>query len=69
MISLWDLRTGDFVDLAGDVVAEVLAPTEDGEWVPVIYREVSDPEDRWLLGMQDLAHVSELVARRWEHVN
>ena len=69
MISLWDLRTGDLIELRSGVLAEVLATTEDGEWIPVVYREVSTPEDGWLIGTTDLVHAPEVLARRWEHVN
>ena len=36
--SIWDLKSGERITLDSGAVAEVLAPTEDGEWILVKYR-------------------------------
>ena len=36
-VDLWTLKTGSRVELEDDVIAEVQAPTEDGQWVSQIH--------------------------------
>ncbi len=69
MTSTWSLQTGDLIELDGGVLAEVMAPSEDGEWVTVVYRVVTDPEDEWLVGTPDAVHAREIRAARWTHLN
>lgn len=55
---LWTLQTGDRVStLTGDE-AEVVAPTEDGEWIRVRY--VVSPRDS-LIGSEDLLSIDEVA--------
>ena len=37
--SIWGLKVGDRISLDSGAVAEVIAPTEDGEWVLVRYND------------------------------
>ena len=46
--------------LDSGVVAEVLAPTEDGEWILVKYIEA--PESPDLVGTEDLCSTEEIVS-------
>ena len=56
--SIWDLKVGDRISLDSGAVAEVIAPTEDGEWVLVKYVEA--PESLQIIGTQDLCRNGEL---------
>lgn len=69
MFNHWEMRTEDLIELREGLVAEIVAPTEDGIWLPVQYCDAADPEDRWLVGTFDTVHFDEIVARRWEHRN
>jgi hypothetical protein len=62
VVSLWEIRPGDLVELEGRLVAEAVRATEDGRWLPVVYREAAQPADGWLVGTFDLVEVSEVVA-------
>ncbi len=50
---LTEFKTGDIVRLTGGLVAEVVAPTEDGRWVRVRY--ISAPMRPELEGTEDLS--------------
>ena len=58
--SIWDLKPGDRITLDEEVVAEVIAPTEDGEWIRVRYMDV--PESPELVGTEDLCSTDEIVS-------
>jgi hypothetical protein len=62
VVSLWEVRPGDLVELEGRLLAEAVGATEDGRWLPVVYREAAQPADRWLVGTFDLIEASEVVA-------
>ncbi len=51
--SIWDLKVGDRISLDSGAVAEVITPTEDGEWVLVKYVEA--PESPKLSGRRTCA--------------
>ena len=55
---LWVLTVGSQVELEEGVVAEVQAPTEDGEWVKVKY--ILAPQDPELVGTEDLCTADEI---------
>ena len=57
--SIWDLKMGDRISLDSGAVAEVIAPTEDGEWVLVKYVEALDSPE--LVGTEDLCSTGELL--------
>ena len=57
--SIWDLKVVDRISLDSGAVAEVIAPTEDGEWVLVKYIEV--PESPQIVGTQDLCSTGEIL--------
>ena len=57
-MDLYELRRGDRVRTADGAVVEVLAETEDGQWIKVRYVEA--PEDPHLVDTEDLCHVDEL---------
>lgn len=56
--SIWDLRVGKRVTLDSGAVAEVVAPTEDGEWVLVRY--IAAPESPEIVGTEDLCSTDEI---------
>ena len=58
--SIWDLKSGDRITLDSEVVAEVVAPTEDGEWIRVKYTDA--PESPELVGTEDLCSTDEIVS-------
>lgn len=55
--SLWELHVGDRLHTIDGDLVEVVAPTQDGEWVKVRY------VDSRLEGMEDLLHVDEVAER------
>ena len=57
--SIWDLKVGGRISLDSGVVAEVIAPTEDGEWVLVKYVEA--PESPQIIGTEDLCSTGEIL--------
>ena len=57
-LSIWDLKVGERITLGSGAVAEVVAPTEDGEWVLVKYVVV--PESPGLVGTEDLCSAHEI---------
>lgn len=57
--SIWDLKMGERVTLDSGAVAEVIAPTEDGEWVLVKY--VAAPESPEIIGTEDLCSSDEIL--------
>ena len=57
-MDLYELRRGDRVRTADGAVVEVLAETEDGQWVKVRY--IESPDDPGLVDTEDLCHVDEL---------
>jgi hypothetical protein len=57
-VNLDTLKPGDRVRTADDAVAEVLAASEDGEWIRVKYlRSDQDPE---LVNTEDLCSADEI---------
>ena len=60
MVSLWDLRIGDMLELASGVFASVEMPTEDGEWILVRY--VHGGSRLELVGQTDIAAAFEVTA-------
>ena len=60
-IGLWDLTLGERINLESGVVAEVVAPTEDGMWILVKY--IDAPESPEIIGMEDLCSSDEIVSR------
>ncbi len=59
VIDLWDLKVGARLELESGAVAQVAAPTEDGEWIKVQYVKV--PENPALEGTEDLCSVDEVA--------
>jgi len=57
-MDLYDLKPGDRVRTADGAVVEVLAETEDGQWIKVRYVEALEDPD--LVDTEDLCHVDEL---------
>ena len=57
--SIWDLNVGDRISLDSGAVAEVIAPTEGGEWVLVKY--VASPDSPELIGTEDLCSAGEIL--------
>jgi hypothetical protein len=57
-VDLWDLRTGDVLDLASGGRASVLSPTEDGEWILIRYLASRRLE---LVAQSDLVNAAEVV--------
>jgi hypothetical protein len=57
-MDLWDLEPGNRVRTVDLGVAEVVAPTEDGEWILVRYVEFNgDPR---MVGTEDLCSADEI---------
>ncbi len=56
-MDLYNLKPGDQVRTVDGSVGEVVAETEDGQWIRVRY--VESPERR-LVGTDDLCHLDEL---------
>ena len=56
--SLWDPRPGDLIELAEEVTAVVLAPTQDGEWSKVRYQQA--PDSPGIVGKEDVCNRSEI---------
>ena len=44
-LNMWELRPGERITLDSGVVAEVIAPTEDGSWIRVKYLDPPDSLD------------------------
>ena len=59
MPSLWDLRIGDVLDLRSGVMASVMMPTEDGEWILVKYLSFGTRLE--LAGQTDLVTAEEIA--------
>ena len=57
--SLWDLKVGERITLDSRAVAEVVAPTQDGEWVLVKYVEAPDSPE--IVGTEDLCNTDEIL--------
>lgn len=57
-MDLHDLKQGDRVRTVDGAVVEILAETEDGQWIKVRYIEA--PEDLGLVDTDDLCHVDEM---------
>ncbi len=64
MVNLYDLKPGDRVRTVDGAGAEILVPTEDGQWIRVRYMAAVDSS---LVGTVDLAHEGELAARTPSH--
>ena len=60
-MDLHDLKPGDRVRLEGGIVAEVVAPTEDGRWIKVRY--IKSPDDPALVGTEDVCSEDEIQER------
>ena len=58
-MDLWKLNTGVEVQLAGHCLAEVVSPTQDGEWVKVRYLKV--PNNPSLEGTEDICSEDEIL--------
>ena len=58
-MDLWELAVGARVKLKGDVIAEVILPTEDGAWTQVRYLEASGTFG--LVGLEDLCGADEIL--------
>ncbi len=59
IMNLWELKKGDKVKLQDGIVANVLARTQDGQWIRVRY--VLAPENPELVGSEDLCSESEVL--------
>ena len=57
-LSIWDLKVGEQATFDPGAVAEVVAPTEDGEWVLVKY--IAAPESPEIVGTEDLCSTDEI---------
>jgi len=57
-ISVLDLKPGDKVITIDGNVAEIVSPTDDGEWILVRYVESSESPE--LVGAEDLCNQDEL---------
>lgn len=58
--NVWEIGVDALVELDGGTRAVVLAPSADGQWIPIRY--VGGGFQEWLDGPSDLAHVDEIVA-------
>ena len=58
--NIWDLKSGDRITLDSEVTAEVVVPTEDGEWIRVKYMDA--PESPEIIGTEDLRSTDEIVS-------
>ena len=58
-MDLWELVVGARVKLKGDVIAEVILPTEDGAWIQARYFEA--PGIFGLVGTEDLCGADEIL--------
>ena len=56
--SIWELKPGDQITLEKGVVAEVVAPTQDGAWIRVRY--IHAPESHNIVGAEDLCSTEEI---------
>lgn len=57
-MDLYTLKPGDQVHTIDGDTAEVVRPTEDGQWIQVRY--LASPRGPELVGTLDLCHVGEL---------
>ena len=57
--SIWDLKVGDRISLDSGAVADVIAPTEESEWILVKYVEA--PESPQIIGTEDLCSTGEIL--------
>lgn len=60
-MNLYDLKPGDVVRTTDGELAEVLNPTEDGQWILVRY--LPDSANSALAGTKDLCHEDEISNR------
>ena len=58
--SIWELQAGEQISLDQGVVAEVVAPTEDGIWIRVKY--IHAPESRDIVGTEDICNTEEILS-------
>ena len=58
--NIWDLKMGERITLDSGEVAQVMAPTEDGEWILIKYVEAPDSPE--LVGTEDLCSTGEIVS-------
>ena len=58
MVDLWDLVVGSQVELDEGVIAEIQAPTEDGQWIRVRY--VIAPQNPELVDAEDVCSADEI---------
>ena len=57
--SIWDLKVGERISIDLQAVADVVAPTQDGEWVLAKY--VESPESPEIVGTDDLCSTGEIL--------
>lgn len=60
-MDLYELKPADLVRLSGDCIAEVVADTQDGQWILVRYKRC--PDAQHLEGTEDLCSAQELLGR------
>ena len=58
-MDLWELKLGVRVRLESGSVGEILAPTEDGDWIRIRY--VQAPDEPHLVGTEDLCSSEEIL--------
>ncbi len=58
-MDLWELAVGNRVRLERDVIAEIVSPTEDGDWIRVRYVEA--PGTFGLAGIEDICRADEIL--------
>ena len=58
--SIWELQAGEQITLDQEVVAEVVAPTEDGVWIRVKY--IHAPESPDIVWTEDICNTEEILS-------
>ena len=58
--NIWDLKLGERITLDSGEVVQVMAPTEDGEWILIKYVEAPDAPE--LVGTEDLCSTGEIAS-------
>ena len=58
--SIWELKPGEHIKLDQGLVAEVVAPTEDGVWIRVKY--IHAPESPDIVGTEDICNTEEILS-------